>query len=170
MCLRGQLAPLPPAKFSVQHTLAGASRPRPAPQRRAEARISGLGPLVLCPHPHLQRRRLRPGSVLRGTRSLGLGSRVPPQGTGLPTKPPWAWGTLPACGSVPGTGSGHVAGHSPIHCREWPLGPGLPHQMPRRLGAVWSARVEARLTFRALPPEWGYLSEPGPPAHFLPLL
>lgn len=167
-CLRGQLAPLPPGRSSVQLTLAGASGPWPAPQRRAEARISGLGPLVLCPRPHLQRQRLRPGNVPRGT--LGPGSSAPPQGTGLPTKPPWAWGTLPACGLVPGTESGHVTGHSPRLRREWPLGPGLPHRPPHRLGAAWSAQVEAGLTVRALPPEQGYLSVPGPPAHFLPLL
>ena len=86
-----QLAPLPPEKSSVLPTLVGVSGPRPAPQHGAEARTSGPGPLVLCPRPHLQLRRLRPGSVPRGRGAgplLGVQGSLPSlHGPGKPCLP-----------------------------------------------------------------------------------
>lgn len=100
LCLQESPASGPPRQ-ELQNLgrLPGPGR-RPALQSRAQ-----WGSLLV---PYLQLRRLRPGRVPRGHPLAGEGPRrrASPQGAGLLPSLPRAWGALPACGSVPGTGVG----------------------------------------------------------------
>lgn len=129
--------------------------------------MSGPGPLVLSSPPP-STAEAAAGQCAQGHPLTGAGEQAPSLGCRAP------------CQASTGLGDPaflRVSARNRVWAchRSQPETPhrvasGLPHQPPRRLGATWGAQVEAGLTVRALTLEQGYLSVPGPPAHFLPLL